>query len=152
MRVCATSRESQDELLTRTSAGGVMTACDPYVYAFDYDDLVNKVTAYIDAYDSALSRVLSARARRESGEQIDLDAEIAAITTNTPASLRVAKWTGKLKQSLRRGDVIEFDPARIRQVMYRPFTSVWMYEDARILDKVEAVSSLFPEAPPPPFT
>ena len=150
MRVCATSRESQEELLTHISAGGVMTACDPYVYAFDYDDLVSKVTAFIDAYDSALSRVLSAPPQRDRGDQIDLDAEIAAVTTNTPASLRVIKWTGKLKQSLRRGDVIEFDAARIRQVLYRPFTSVWMYEDARILDKVEAVSSLFPDPPPPP--
>ena len=150
MRVCATSRESQDELLTHISAGGVMTACDPYVYAFDYDDLVDKVAAFIDTYDSALSRVLSARSLRDRGAEIDLKAEIKAVTTNTPSSLRVIKWTDKLKKSLRRGDVIEFDAARIRQVMYRPFTSAWMYEDARILDKVEAVSSLFAEAPPPP--
>ena len=150
MRVCATSREPQDELLTHISAGGVMTACDPYVYAFNYDDLVHKVTAFIDAYDSALARVLSARSLKDRGGEIDLDAEIAAVTANTPASLRIIKWTGKLKQSLRRGDVIEFDESRIRQVQYRPFTTVWMYEDARILDKVEAVSSLFDEAPPPP--
>ena len=149
IRVCATSRESQDELLTHISAGGVMTACDPYVYAFDCDNLVSKVTAFIDAYDSALSRVLSARSLRDRGAEIDLEAEIKTVTANTPSSLAVIKWTDKLKKSLRRGDLIEFDAARIRQVMYRPYTSVWMYEDARILDKVEAVSSLFPEAPPP---
>ena len=158
MRVCATSREPQDELLSHISAGGVMTACDPYVYAFNYDDLVYKVSAFIDAYDSALARVKSVQARVERAQtreerteaRLHLDAEFATVTSNTDQSLLVIKWTGKLKQALRRGDVIEFDASRIRQVQYRPFTKVWMYEDARILDKVEAVSSLFPEAPPPP--
>ncbi|MDE0115390.1 MAG: helicase-related protein, partial [bacterium] len=153
MRVCATSREPQDELLSHASAGGVMTACDPYVYAFDYDELVNKVTMFIDTYDSTLARVQPARSQVERAEsrserikaKRQLDAEIAAATTNSPQSLRVVKWTGKLKQALRRGDVIEFDASRIRQVQYRPFTKVWMYEDSRILDKVEAVSSLFAE-------
>ena len=142
MRVCATSRESQDELLTHISAGGVMTACDSYVYAFNYDDLVEKVTAYIDIYDSALARVQSGGLGQARA------AEIAAITKNTAQSLPDIKWTGKLKQALRRGDVIEFDESRIRSVAYRPFAKIWMYEDPRILDKVEAVSSLFPEAPP----
>ena len=144
MRVCATSREPQEELLTHTSAGGVMTACDAYVYAFDYDDLVNKVSAFIDIYDSTLDRVQTAESRQAR------ETAIAMTTKNTASSLPVIKWTGKLKQALRRGDVIEFDESRIREVMYRPFTKVWIYEDARILDKVEAVSSLCSEAPPPP--
>ena len=74
------------------------------------------------------------------------------MTKNTVHSLPAIKWTGKLKQALQRGDEIEFDESRIRAVMYRPFTKVWMYEDPRILDKVEAVSSLFPEAPPRRFS
>ena len=150
VRVCATSREPQDELLSYISAGGVTTNCDPYVYAFDYDELVNKVTAFIDAYDSALARVLSARFRRNRDEEIDLEAEIAAVTMNTTASLHVIKWTNRLRTSLRRGDVIEFDAARVRQVQYRPFTKLWLYADARILDKVKAVSSFFQPPPPPP--
>ena len=158
MRVCATSREPQDELLSHISAGGVMTACDSYVYAFDYDDLVYKVSAFIDAYDSALARLKSAQSEVERAQSREehaearrhLDAEIVTVTSNTDRSLRVIKWTSKLKQALRRGDVIEFDASRIRQVQYRPFTKVWMYEDARILDKVEAASSLFAGAPPPP--
>ena len=141
IRVCATSREPQDGLLAHISAGGVMTACDPYVYAFDYDDLVDKVMAFIGAYDGALARVQPTDSRRVR------DAAIAATTNNTPQSLPVIKWTDKLKRSLRRGDEIEFDASRIRQVQYRPFTKVWMYEDARILDKVEAVSSLFCDPP-----
>ena len=59
-----------------------------------------------------------------------IDAEIAAVTTNTHESLRVIKWTARLKNSLRRGDIIEFDAARIRQAQYRPFTKIWLYADA----------------------
>ena len=155
MRVCATSREPQNELLSYTSAGGVTTNCDPYVYAFDYDELVHKVTALIDAYDAALARVEFARAQHardgmtETEMKARMDAEIAAATINTRESLHAIKWTARLKNSLRRGDVIEFDAARIRQAQYRPFTRIWLYADARILDKIEAMSCFFSDPPPP---
>ena len=155
-RVCATAREPQDELLSHTSAGGVTTNCDPYVYAFDYDELVSKIAALIDAYDAALARVEFARAQHANNVKTGaamkakIDAEIAAATINTQESLRVIKWTARLKNSLRRGDMIEFDAARIRQVQYRPFAKIWLYADARILDKIEAVSCFFSDPPPPP--
>ena len=159
MRVCATSREPQDELLSHVSAGGVMTACDPYVYAFDYDELVNKTTKLVDVYDSALARVRTAQQQQDNAKTRQehtqahqgLEAEITLATTNTERSLRVVKWTGKLKHALRRGDVIEFDASRVRQVLYRPFAKIWMYEDERILDKVEAVSSLTHDTSPAEF-
>ena len=37
-----------------------------------------------------------------------------------------------------------FDESRIREVLYRPFTRIWLYEDHRILSQAKATSGLFP--------
>ena len=57
--------------------------------------------------------------------------------------IRVRLATDTLKQSLRRGHRIEFDESRIREVLYRPFTKLWLYEDDRILSSVKTVSRMF---------
>ncbi len=143
LRVCATSRERDGMTICQENALGVIAACDPYVYSFGYDDLVQKVGVLIDAYDTALARVTAAprSARKRTVDQ---------VTKNT--DLHEIKWTDALKNSLSRGEVIEFDESRIRQVLYRPFVKVWLYEDARILSSVKAVSALFSATarPPPP--
>ena len=116
---------------------GAITNCDTYVYSFGYDDLVVKINNLIDAYDSALAQLLDAPgASRE--------ATIERLTENTPQSLRAIKWTHTLKKSLKNGEVIEFDESRIREVHYRPFTRLWLYEDHRILSQAKATSDRFP--------
>ncbi len=141
IQVCVTSRKEDDEVVCHVNALGVTAACDPYVYSFDYDDLVDRVCTLIDAYDAALARVSAVpnSARKQVIEQVTKNTDLSRI-----------KWTDRLKQSLRRGDVIEFDESRIRQTLYRPFVKVWLYEDARILSSVKAVSAMFAATPPPP--
>ena len=51
-----------------------------------------------------------------------------------------------MKQSLRRREEIVFDESRIREVLYRPFTKLWLYEDDRILSSVKTISAMFPGA------
>ena len=117
---------------------GAKTNCDAYVYSFSYDDLASRISDLIDAYDSALARVQSAPAKSR-------QAIIDQITENTQHSLRAIKWTHTLKQSLKSGEEIEFDKSRIREVLYRPFTKLWLYEDHRILSQAKATSDLFPQ-------
>ena len=116
---------------------GAKTNCDAYVYSFSYDDLVSRISNLIDAYDSALALVQSAPAKSR-------QAMIDQITENTKQSLHSIKWTHTLKQSLKSGEEIEFDETRIREVLYRPFTKLWLYEDHRILSQAKATSDLFP--------
>ena len=136
--VCAVGRSTHGrETAVMDHALGAITNCDTYVYSFGYDDLVFKINNLIDAYDSALAQVLSAT--DESRE-----ATIEQLTENTPKSLRAIKWTHTLKKSLKNGEVIEFDESRIREVQYRPFTKLWLYEDHRILSQAKATSDRFP--------
>lgn len=50
-------------------------------------------------------------------------------------------WTETLKQSLKNNERITFDEDRIREVLYRPFTKLWLYEDHRILPRAETVAA-----------
>ena len=144
MPVCDT--DSTVETAVTDHALGAKTNCDTYVYSFSRDDLISRVRDLIDAYDSALARVQSAAAKSRK-------AMIEQVTKNTKESLRTIKWTHTLKQSLKNDAEIEFDETRIREVLYRPFTKLWLYEDHRIVSQARAVSNLFPRSevlPPPP--
>ncbi len=132
MAVCSTTRSRTTEQVTHRSALGLTTNCDTYVYSFAYDDLVKRVKDLIEEYEYSRRQVELGRLT------------IEEATQKTTASLEVIKWTATLKQSLRTGKEIEFDESRIREVLYRPFTKLWLYEDARILSSVKTISKMFP--------
>ena len=129
LSVCDTNKENL-EVITNNHASGVKTNCDAYVYSFSRDKLVEKIHRLIDVYDQALDLV----------EYHGYD--VAEATVN--ARLDAIKWTDTLKGSLRKGKRIVFDERRIREVLYRPFTKLWLYEDDRILSTVKTVSAMFP--------
>ena len=128
--VCETGRSasSQEPVLVSDHSLGAKTNCDAYVYSFDYDVLISKVSALIDAYEYARHLV-------SQGVSVD------EATRND--ELETIKWTHTLKQSLKNDEEIEFDETRICKVLYRPFTKIWLYEDHRILSQAKATAGLF---------
>ena len=131
LSVCAISGEREKgDTAVQDHALGLATNCDTYVYSFSRGDLINKMKCLIDAYEDA----------RELHH--DLGLSLDECTANT--ELTVIKWTGTLKQSLKKGENLAFDETRIREVLYRPFTKLWLYEDHRILSSVKTVSAMFP--------
>ena len=134
--VCTTS--GIPDAAVQVHASGVKTNCDTYVYSFSRSDLIRKVENLIGAYEEA-------RELHQAGESFQ------AVTENN--QLENIKWTATLKQSLRRNHRLTFDESRIREVLYRPFAKLWLYEDDRILSSVKTISSMFPRdnAPPPPI-
>ena len=110
-------------------ARGLATSCDTYVYSFNHDDLSDRISALINAYEYARHLVSQGMS-------------IEDATRND--ELETIKWTSTLKQSLKNNEEIEFDETRIREVLYRPFTKLWLYEDHRILSQAKATSDLFP--------
>ena len=127
-------------IAVRDHALGVATNCDTYVYSFSRDDLIDRVQRLIDAYEEARRAV---HAELWSGPP---DRKVIAERVDEWSDndrIGEIKWTDMLKQSLRKGEIIEFDPDRIREVLYRPFTKLWLYEDHRILTAVKTVSAMF---------
>ena len=114
-------------------ARGLATSCDAYVYAFSRQVLIAKTQALIGAYE---------RARRA----LERGASFEDATIND--ELETIKWTHTLKNSIKKGLAIEFDESRVREVLYRPFTKIWLYEDHRILSQAKATSDLFPKSAP----
>ena len=129
LAICDTQKENGQVALCN-HASGVKTNCDTYVYSFSREMLIQRVKRLIDVYDQALDLV------EIYGE------EIGKVTANT--RLDAIKWTDTLKGSLRKGRRIVFDEGRIREVLYRPFTKLWLYEDDLILSSVKTVSAMFP--------
>ncbi len=129
MGICDT-RKTNSSVAFASHASGVKTNCDTYVYSFNRGVLEEKMRKLIDAYNEALYDL-----EEDSGVFSD-------VTTNS--RLDVIKWTGTLKTSLKQKKRVEFEPWRIREVLYRPFTKLWLYEDDRILSAVSTVSAMFP--------
>lgn len=130
MPVCGTTRTKSKEMATAWSALGLTTNCDTYVYSFSRSELIAKMQALIEEYEDARFFV----------EEGDITFQEATKNDNP----QIIKWTAALKQSLKANKEILFDESRIREVLYRPFTKLWLYEDDRILSSVKTISKMFP--------
>ena len=131
LSVCDTD-DTKVNTAVRSHALGVTAACDVYLYSFSRQKLIDKVLLFIESYDDTLALI----------ENYPNIYNLKDMTVND--KLDVIKWTHRLKSSLRQGQRIEFDESRIREVLYRPFTKLWLYEDDRILASVKTVSAMFP--------
>ena len=137
--VCRSSIAGADlGSVSHEDALGLATNLDAYVYSFSFLDLCERVEKLIAAFNEALGRW------QEAGNPKKGTAAFDRITGND--SLGAIKWTGRLKTTLLKGEPLEFDVHRIREVLYRPFTKLWLYEDYRILSAGRAVSRMFPRA------
>ena len=129
MPVCITGSQQGAPAIVSKHASGVKTNCDQYVYSFSKEALSERVRRLIDAYNDAAEYLAAGFSLDECTENNDLP--------------RI-KWTETLKQSLRKNVELVFDKSRIRDVLYRPFTKLWLYEDPLILSRVKTISALFP--------
>ncbi len=131
LAVCDTDKKTE-EVAVRSHALGLATNCDTYVYSFNRSALERKMVDLIAAYNETLD-ILESTSDFVEIERMIRDSSSYAI-----------KWTATLKNSLKQKKRIEFEPWRIREVLYRPFTKLWLYEDDRILSSVRTVSKMFP--------
>ena len=140
--VCDTKKHNEDTAV-RSHALGVTAACDAYLYSFNRDKLIEKVCQFVDTYNDTLDNYSDEIDKlKENDIKKKKEDILKDITANT--KLDVIKWTAKLKGTLRKRQHILFDESRIREVLYRPFTKLWLYEDDRILSSVKTVSEMFP--------
>lgn len=131
--VCKSSDKDEERAVVNFDCAGVKTNCDTYVYAFSLNELQNKVQVLIHEFNECR------RKYEESGRSE------ALLTRMTSAdSIQRIKWTDTLKNSLRRGKSLQFDPRKIREVLYRPFTKCFLYVDFDILSAGKSAVEAFP--------
>ena len=114
---------------------GLVTARDAWLYSFDRFQLNQRIETMTALYEQRRQAVLD-------GEMT----VVQAGRNDTPARI---KWTGSLRDKLRRALLIDHDPENIRMGMYRPFIKQHVYFDARYIERVYRIPAMFPtpEAP-----
>jgi predicted helicase len=100
-----TALEEMFEIHTR----GLETTRDSVVYDFDRDALASRVKEFVSDYNAEVSR-----------HKHDGDADF-------PDHI---KWSSRLKECLARGQEAEFDEAKLRPALYRPYAKRWVFFDA----------------------
>ena len=144
LEVCSTDKAKSElgiGVAACSHASGVKTNCDTYAYSFSHSHLTNKVLALIAHYEE-VRELLHPDGTTISTRKDDED--LKELTAHTHETMEAIKWTDTLKDSVRRNLPLVFDKSRIREVLYRPFQKLFLYEDDRILSSVKTVSRMFP--------
>jgi predicted helicase len=106
----------------------VKTNRDEVVYGFDRDLLAERVTRFIDEYNSEVDRY-----RRSDRGDVDDFVRYDRI-----------KWSRDLKLDLKRGNYAAFAPESIRSALYRPFTKQSLFFDRVLNEEVYKNPAFFP--------
>ncbi|MBV9711259.1 MAG: TIR domain-containing protein, partial [Ktedonobacteraceae bacterium] len=108
---------------------GISTNRDGVVYDFNYQTLIKRVEQFIDNYNTEVFRWI------RGGHSKDIDSFL---------SYEKIKWSRNLKRDLRNGRFAQFDKDTIRQSLYRPFSTKWLYYADILVDERGQASIFFP--------
>ena len=116
-------------------SNGLMTSRDAWLYAFDWEQLNQRMRDMTAFYRE---RLLSVAAGTMT--------EAEATANNAPERI---KWTRGLRGTLGRKLLVQHDPQHIRVAMYRPFVKQHVYFELRYIEMALRIPALFPtpEAP-----
>ena len=114
-------------------SSGVNTARDAWACNFNRDTLAENMRRMSDVYNE---HVIKWRAL-EDKSNVDVDGFVDGDD-------KKIKWSSTLKQHLRRGRTVEFDAAKRRRCLYRPFTKTWLFFDRLLTDRPGQFPVIFP--------
>ena len=118
-----------EQTIFRRYSTGAKSNRDEIVYGFDRDALCRRVEEFAEHYNREVDRYLRARKR----ENVDDFVEDGAV-----------KWSSTLKLHLQRGEYAEYDSARVRACLYRPYTRQHLYYDTVLNDRPGILRLIFP--------
>jgi predicted helicase len=124
-------RNGSAETIFATYSGGVKTNRDDVVYDFHRRALVERVGAFIDAYNSEVDRYKRRRGSVDIDEFVRYD--------------RI-KWSESLKANVTRGRYAEYDASQVRTSLYRPFTKRQLYFNDVLTERRYQFPQFFPVA------
>ena len=115
----------------RSYSVGLKSNRDEVVTDFDVQSLSARVKAFIEGYNAEVDRY------KRTGNNEDPD---------TFVQYDSLKWSRDLKLDLIRGNYAKFDPASIRNYLYRPFCKLHLYFDSILNEEVYVFPHFYPEA------
>jgi predicted helicase len=115
----------------RTYSLGVSTNRDVVVFDFSPESLAQRVEAFSDAYNEEVRRYEDKR---------------GPVNIDDFVRTEKVKWSETLKKQLAEGVKARFGKSKISPAMYRPFTRMWLYYDAILIDRPGAFAEYFPSS------
>jgi predicted helicase/very-short-patch-repair endonuclease len=108
--------QGEETAIFKLFSNGVNTARDEWVFDYDENNLLEKITYFIDKYNLVVNQ--------SGNEKIDniLDDSI--------------KWSADLKKSLLRKSIINFDDKKVIEYHYRPFVKNYYYSEQLLSDRL----------------
>jgi predicted helicase len=111
---------------------GVFTGRDAWVYDFDKDTLMGRITKFLDTYNEHVFRWT-----RRANQNVSVDDFVVYD------DLRI-KWSESLKQDLKSGKLLDYVPSAVRDSLYRPFTRTHLYLADTLVDRPGLSRYFFP--------
>ena len=122
-----------ENALFNVFSNALKTNRDVWAYQFDAEKLSSSMASNVDFYNSEVDRWK----RTEEENRGKLDDFVRYDDTSI-------SWTRDLKADLRRERVAEFSSTKIRNALYRPFTSCFVFLDRILNEEVYGLPLLFP--------
>lgn len=117
------------ETVFKTYSLGIITSRDAVVYDFDRRRLAPRVQEFIEDYNAEVDRYI----RHGKPKNVDDFVKYDRL-----------KWSRNLKRILKSGRYAEFDEAKIRRSLYRPFTQKLLFFDRILNHDVCLFPRIFP--------
>ena len=125
------SKSGEVQAIFKTYSLGVSTNRDSVVYDYNPQKLEARVSQFLTAYNSEVSRWIDA------GYPADIDAFL---------NYSEIKWSRNLKSQLKRKRKAVFDNAAMQPALYRPYDKEWLYRGDIAVDEAGATGSFLPTA------
>ena len=120
------------DVIFKTYSNGILTGRDWWVSNFNRKALSENVQLTVDVYNSEIDRWI-----RRIDKESDVDDFVLYDDTRI-------KWSSTLKSHLKSGQIAEFSEAKLRQVIYRPFTKRDLFFDKILTDRPGLFPYIFP--------
>ena len=124
-------KRTNDGTVFRTFSAGINTSRDVWAYCFDEEQLADKAGQCIEAYNSEVDRW------KRVGRPKDIDSFVDSDETKI-------KWSEGLKNTLARDVYAEFNKAKIRNALYRPFIKRFVFFDSVMNERRYVLPRIFP--------
>ena len=117
-------------------SNGVKTNRDTIVYDFDRDKLVPRVQQFIEDYNAEVDRYNRIRSKP--------DFDMKKFRVDGFVKYDRLKWSMGLKNALKRGVCADFDDAKLRVALYRPFSRRALFFDRTLNEALYQLPSTLP--------
>ena len=120
------------EVIFKIYSLGVRTNRDAWVYNFNQNALVGKMSETINIYNQQVFKW-----ERRTDREVNVDDFVISDATKI-------SWSETLKRNLQRGRTADFSQEKVRTSLYRPFTKSNLYFGRVMNERVYVFPSIFP--------